>query len=202
MLYIFFYYKRKALRRVENGMPWISTCLGRRNPHNSASTCVRLRADSQCCDDYRSGADAEFHPEPLTASLVQLRSAVWTGDRLGERNLFVTGPGPASGGSKPGKDTRAHMPEKSGVDAALCVPAPVGQTERAGVCPKAGVAAAAANKKRNPAAASPRSIKVRMLRRFIVFAPFTFTDSGLRTACGSTRRPCRSRRVGTNVDSG
>jgi hypothetical protein len=28
--------------------------------------------------------------------------------------LFVTGPGPASGDPKPGKDNRPHMPEKPG----------------------------------------------------------------------------------------
>src|ERR1700674_4009678 len=59
---------------------------------------------------------------------------------LRERNLFVTGPGPASGGSKPGKDTRAQRPEKSGIDAAPCVLLLAGATS----CPKAGVAAVAA----------------------------------------------------------
>src|SRR5271169_2663486 len=37
------------------------------------------------------------------------------------------------------------MPEKFGIDAALCVPLFAGPTAGATVCPKAGVAAAAAN---------------------------------------------------------
>src|SRR5215470_14153832 len=48
------------------------------------------------------------------------------------RDLFSTGPGPDSGGSKPGRDRWPHMPEKSGTDAALCVPLVL--------CAKAGVA--------------------------------------------------------------
>src|SRR5215468_7764906 len=59
------------------------------------------------------------------------------------RDLFTTGPGPDSGGSKPGRDRWPHMPEKSGMDAALGIPVPAGLTAGAGVCPKAGVAAAA-----------------------------------------------------------
>jgi len=35
----------------------------------------------------------------------------------GRRDLFVTGPGPDSGGSKPGRDSRAHEAEKSGIAA-------------------------------------------------------------------------------------
>src|ERR1700674_5432400 len=61
---------------------------------------------------------------------------------LRERNLFVTGPGPASGGSKPGKDTRAQWPEKSGIDAAPCAPPLAGPAARPAVCPQAGTAAA------------------------------------------------------------
>jgi hypothetical protein len=37
------------------------------------------------------------------------------------------------------------MPEKSGMDAVLCVPLPAGPTAGATVCPKVGVANAAAN---------------------------------------------------------
>src|SRR5450755_321103 len=57
---------------------------------------------------------------------------------FGERNLFVTGPGPASGGSKPGKDTRAQRPEKSGIDAA---PPSAGPPVGVAVCPQADAAA-------------------------------------------------------------
>ncbi len=61
---------------------------------------------------------------------------------LAVRTLFTTGPGPDSGGSKPGQNGWVHMPEKSGMDAAL------GAALRAGgaaACPKAGVKANAAN---------------------------------------------------------
>src|ERR1700730_10053394 len=34
-------------------------------------------------------------------------------------DLFVTGPAPDSGGSKPGNDRCPHMPEKSGIDGVL-----------------------------------------------------------------------------------
>ena len=53
------------------------------------------------------------------------------------REVFITGPGPASGGSKSGQVRCAQMPEKSGIDA---VP-----TEGALVCPHAGTAVAATN---------------------------------------------------------
>ena len=52
---------------------------------------------------------------------------------LGSRDLFTTGPGPDSGGSKPGQNGWTQMPEKFGVAAAPCAPS--------FVCPKAGVAA-------------------------------------------------------------
>src|SRR3984893_17334696 len=55
----------------------------------------------------------------------------------GRRDLFTTGPGPDAGGSKPGKEGWAHMPEKSGMAA--------GPTTGAAVCPKAVVATATAN---------------------------------------------------------
>src|SRR5215471_18862361 len=60
---------------------------------------------------------------------------------LGERSLFVTGPGPASGGSKPGKDSRAQMPEKSGTDAAPSTAPLAGPATGPVVCPEAGTAA-------------------------------------------------------------
>src|SRR5215471_11723484 len=60
---------------------------------------------------------------------------------LGERSLFVTGPGPASGGSKPGKDSRAQMPEKSGIDAAPSAAPLAGPASEPVVCAKAGTAA-------------------------------------------------------------
>jgi hypothetical protein len=40
----------------------------------------------------------------------------------------------------------AHMPEKSGTDAALCVPPPAGPADGTTACPQAGVVAAAAAK--------------------------------------------------------
>src|SRR5882672_727230 len=47
---------------------------------------------------------------------------------LAVRTLFTTGPGPETGGSKPGQNGCVHMPEKSGADAALCTPF-AGQTK-------------------------------------------------------------------------
>jgi hypothetical protein len=63
----------------------------------------------------------------------------------GRRDLLRTGPGPDRGGSKPVRKGCAHLPEKSGMDAALG-----GAVVAAGAtdCPKAEVAvapAAAAN---------------------------------------------------------
>jgi hypothetical protein len=60
------------------------------------------------------------------------------------RDLFVTGAGPDSGGSNQGSDPWRHMPEKSGIDAALSLLLWAGAAVGA-ACPKAGVAAAAAN---------------------------------------------------------
>src|ERR1700730_1641843 len=61
------------------------------------------------------------------------------------RDLFLTGPGPDSGSSRPFRDAWLHEPEKFGVDAPLGVPVSVGVTAGAAVCPNAGVAAAVAN---------------------------------------------------------
>src|SRR5262249_6214840 len=61
----------------------------------------------------------------------------------GRRDLLTTGPAPDAGGSKPGKEGCDHMPEKSGMDG--CALLPAGPTARAGSCPKAAVAAVAAN---------------------------------------------------------
>src|ERR1700732_2409068 len=54
----------------------------------------------------------------------------------GRRDLLTTGPGPDAGGSKPGKEGWAHMPEKSGIAA--------GPTAGSKACPKAGAAATTA----------------------------------------------------------
>jgi hypothetical protein len=69
--------------------------------------------------------------------------------------LFTTGPGPDAGGSKPGKDGCDQMPEKSGIDAAPCVPTPAGVAGRA--CPKAALAAIAAS------ASAKRTLRAIML---------------------------------------
>src|SRR6516162_4208228 len=65
----------------------------------------------------------------------------------GRCDLFTTGPGPDAGGSKPGKEGCDQMPEKSGIDAALCVPMLARVAGRA--CPKAEVAAIAASAANN-----------------------------------------------------
>ena len=64
-----------------------------------------------------------------------------TNNRPGRR---ITGPGPESGGPTP-KYGWVHIPEKSGTDAVLAVPLLVSTTNGATACPKADVAAAAAN---------------------------------------------------------
>src|SRR5258708_9815639 len=60
------------------------------------------------------------------------------------RDVFLTGPGPDSGSSRPFRDAWLDEPEKSGIDAPLGVPVSVGVTAGAAVCPDAGVAAAVA----------------------------------------------------------
>ncbi len=60
------------------------------------------------------------------------------------RDLFLTGPGPDSGSSRPFRDAWLHEPEKSGIDAPLGVLVSVGVTAGAAVCPNPGVAAAVA----------------------------------------------------------
>src|SRR5229473_4788061 len=57
--------------------------------------------------------------------------------------LPISGPGPDSGGSKPGRYGWPHMPEKSGMNAAVCSLA--GSAVGTPICPRAGVATAAAN---------------------------------------------------------
>jgi hypothetical protein len=80
------------------------------------------------------------------------------------RDLFVTGPGPDAGGPRPGRNQRCHTPEKSGVDAALCVPLPAGAAVGADRCPHAGETAAASvtNKKKSRS----RTFMVSALSRF------------------------------------
>src|SRR6516165_3467472 len=56
----------------------------------------------------------------------------------GFRSLLTTGPGPDKGSSKKSQ-LRPHMPEKSGIDAAVAAASPADST----VCPKVGVAVAA-----------------------------------------------------------
>jgi hypothetical protein len=59
------------------------------------------------------------------------------------RDLFLTGPGPDSGGSKAFSDWLLHVPEKSGIDAVLRVLLLAGPTAGATPCPKAVMEAAA-----------------------------------------------------------
>src|SRR6516225_1478344 len=61
------------------------------------------------------------------------------------RALFNTGPGPDTGGENPGPSELDQMREKSGMDEALCVALLGAPTAGVASCPKAGVAAAAAN---------------------------------------------------------
>ena len=58
----------------------------------------------------------------------------------GLRRLLTTGPGPDDGGSK--VNQRPHMPDKSGMDAALSVPLLTGATAGATTWLKTGVVAA------------------------------------------------------------
>src|SRR5712671_8054931 len=59
----------------------------------------------------------------------------------GLRSLLTIGPGPDDGGSK--LNQRPHMPDKSGMDAALFVSLLGGSVRGVNVCAGAGVAAAA-----------------------------------------------------------
>jgi hypothetical protein len=61
----------------------------------------------------------------------------------GRRDLLTTGPGPDAGGSKPGKEGCDHMPEKSGMGTALCVPKLAGAAAGATCCAEAGATTAA-----------------------------------------------------------
>src|SRR6266446_10860036 len=61
------------------------------------------------------------------------------------RDRLTSEVGPDGSGSKPGMEPWTHMPAKSGMDAALSLPLSAGATVGATVCPKAGVAAAAAS---------------------------------------------------------
>src|SRR6516165_1867754 len=60
------------------------------------------------------------------------------------RDRLTNEVGPDGSGSKPGIEC-TQMPEKSGMDAALCLPLLAGPVVGATACPKAGVAAAAAS---------------------------------------------------------
>ena len=65
--------------------------------------------------------------------------------RCGQRDRFVTGPGPDAGGSNQGKDGWFHIPEKSGIGASPFVVPLVVRIAGVAVCAEAGVAAAVAN---------------------------------------------------------
>jgi len=56
----------------------------------------------------------------------------------GLRSLLTTGPGPDPGGSR--LNQRPQMPDKSGMDAALCAPLLPGATQGASAWAKTGVA--------------------------------------------------------------
>jgi hypothetical protein len=66
-------------------------------------------------------------------------------NRCGQRDLFVTGPGPDAGGSNQGKAGCVQTPVNSGIDAEPFVTPLAGPSPDAMVCPKAGVAIAAVN---------------------------------------------------------
>jgi hypothetical protein len=69
--------------------------------------------------------------------------------RCGQRDLFVTGPGPDAGGSNQGKDGWDHDRVKAGIDEVPLVALPGGPTPDVAVCPRAGVAIAADNAMKN-----------------------------------------------------
>src|SRR5580704_2940792 len=64
---------------------------------------------------------------------------------MSRRDLFLRGPGPDNGSSKPFRDRWLHEPDKSGMDTGLCVPLSPGATMGSTSCPELGVAAIAAN---------------------------------------------------------
>src|SRR5215467_6003096 len=63
----------------------------------------------------------------------------------GQRDLFVTGPGPDAGGSNQGKAGCVQTPVNSGIGAAPFVTPLAGPLSDAMVCPRAGIAVAAVN---------------------------------------------------------
>ena len=84
--------------------------------------------------------------------------------QLARKIVAVTGPGPVSGGSKPGKDSRAQMPEKSGIDAAPSVLPLAGPGARPTVCPEAGTAAPVISAAATSTA--ERKLRLRLARRY------------------------------------
>src|SRR5229473_8162528 len=92
----------------------------------------------------------------------------WSSCAVERRERLTSEVGPDGSGSKPGMEPWTHMPEKSGMDAALSLPLLAGATVGATACPKAGVAAAAASVtiKRKP-----RRRKVMLSSHFYGFPP-------------------------------
>src|SRR6185503_10051757 len=98
------------------------------------------------------------------------------------RTVFNTGPGPDTGGEKPGPSEFVHSLESCGTGAALCFAVLAAPAVGAAPCPKAGAAAAAAAANDASKRKFPRRIPMRLslrasrshkLRRrlFLVHAP-------------------------------
>jgi len=77
-----------------------------------------MSAASSICPRLKSTSHAGLLTRtPLSAGNIWPSAAV----SCRVRDLFVTGPGPDAGGSKPGNEGWAHMPERSGIDAVPCL---------------------------------------------------------------------------------
>src|SRR6185503_15291041 len=122
------------------------------------------------------------------------------------RAVFNTGPGPDTGGEKPGPSEFDHRRESSGTGAALCFAALGAPTAGTAPCPKAGTAAAAANdanKRKFPRRLSMRlslhGSRPHKLRRrdFLVHAPLAPPSAG-----SADRRRSRPEVTGVGGASG
>jgi hypothetical protein len=81
--------------------------------------------------DYGQPVDIQVPPASQVTDASDLATAL---DATWQEMVFITGPGPAAGGSKSGQVRCAQMPEKSGIGAALGLALPFGPTPGAATC--------------------------------------------------------------------
>src|SRR5712671_5120997 len=111
-------------------------------PDSHAQPCALSGRDSTHRTDRNCGATSSDGGAPGPS---QSTTRSWSSCAVERRERLTSEVGPDGSGSKPGMEPWTHMPEKSGMDAALSLPLLAGATVGATACPKAGVAAAAAS---------------------------------------------------------